>query len=643
MTQPDSNIIAPHEYGLLDPTNPFYPLPRDYESLTVEGKRKARVWAVKQQNTELGFVAAWDCFRRLYLEPTEPGFFYHNYKPSPPFHYEMMYDAAKHARNVEAAPRGFAKSIVIGTELPLFLLLTRPYIRIVLSLATDKLVEGRFETIITQLTDNQYIRDDFGIQKPNRGSAIWNRHYIHLVNGSKLEGFSVTGRKRGARPDLFLLDDPEYDPDNQTSANMLREKFEVMLFKQVIPMLEAGSGIFWIGTIIGSRSFLHHAIFGGDSRFEYWNRKSFAAENPGTDGQPTLLWEGKWNQKDLEIRRKEIGEAHYGSEYLGKVVSEGEKILVVDPIMSEYDVKGGDQYLTHPLDSAAPVTFHDLDRKAGRFVSKTVDARDLFEPMYRILTFDPGRGLKQYNDFSCIMITGVDRFDCLWVLDMWMGRARELTLLKKIWELGYKWKVRVLGIESVGMQVSLLSSITTYIQTNTSSAQDSWCPRVIPVDYEGVRKDKADRIATLEWRFETGKIKYPYHLKTKWPFTELYAQTEDFTYDLALLPHDDAIDSLAMVHFIVHGRGRHSTIVKPEPTLVEMLESGHLQLEGLPLIQGIGVQNLTPKMLEVLDKKSIALRADEEYDGGHGRIRLGRSQLRHGPFRFGQMLRQGDE
>ena len=137
-------IITPYEYMQRERAkNNMFPLPPDYMDLTKDGQKQARLAVVCNHTTPMDFVAAWELFRKLYLLSTPPGFFYHNYFPSPSFHYEMVHDCALYTRNLIAAPRGTAKSTLIGVELPLFVMLTRPYYRVAVALATDKMVEDR--------------------------------------------------------------------------------------------------------------------------------------------------------------------------------------------------------------------------------------------------------------------------------------------------------------------------------------------------------------------------------------------------------------------------------------------------------------------------------------------------------------------
>ncbi len=585
-------------------SNPWYPLPVDYPELTKDGQKQARLSALRQQDNPQQFVAAWDLFRKLYLMTTEPGFFYHNFAESPPFHYELIDFAARYARNLIAAPRGFAKSVIVGTELPLFLILTRPYLRVAMGMATDKLIEGRFEVLMQQLLDNPNILNDFGPMKPKKGEGIWNRHHLHLSIGSKIEGFSVTGRKRGARPDVFILDDPEYDPESESGAILMRDKFENLLFKQVIPMLEKGSIIYWIGTIIGRRSFLAHACYGDDDRFNFWNRKVYAAEEKDDQsGTTSVLWEGKWDKEMLNVRRQEIGEANYASEYLNKLSSDQDRIFTIDPMLNEYKVSNYEGFIKAPLISREKVTVWRLDKVDRQWKQEIIEAGAFFDRMYRVITLDPAEGLSKHHDYSCLAVLGFDTDNTLWILDMWMGRAKKLLIQRQIWRLGLKWRPKVIGIESISTQIALVDSTDTFLkQQIAESGQIAWVPRVKGVDYSrsGKDKSKAERIATLEWRFPMGKIKYPSHLAEKWPMNMLYSQTVDFTYDLSMLPFDDAIDTVAMGHYVVHSKGLHRQEEGPEKTLEQRLSDGEKAIGSIPILSGFGSGNVSDELFQTM-------------------------------------------
>jgi hypothetical protein len=619
-----------------DIRNPWWPLPPDYDQLTRLGQKQARLAVLLDQDSPESLVIAWELFRNLYLKPRGEAFYRGGFSPSPDFHYQGIYDIGEHARNALAAPRGFGKSVVFGLELPLFLLLTRTFFDIILCLSTDKLVEARFDKIIEELTGNPAIINDFGHQKPKRGDAIWNHHHLHCNNGSVLEGFSITGRKRGARPKLFILDDPEYDPDARDGAatsRLLHEKFEMYLFRQILPMLEKGSGIFWIGTMINRRSFLFNACNGDDERFGVWNRRVLQAvsTDPEHPSRNKLLWAEKWDEKFLAARKREVGISAFPAEYLNNPISGQEHILTIDPILNEYTISGlpapspGAPDKSYSVGTPCVVSGSELlsgdytvsyHQKAARSMDSLLEidlakdikvqhktTKELFGSMYRIATVDLARGLTTRHDFSCIAVMGFDRSNCLWVLDMWMGRVREAQLLAQIYKMGYAWRVKVVGIESVSMQMSVVDSATEYF--GNKELTSGWAPKVMPVKYPA-NVSKSDRIEALEVRFLNGRIKYPAHLKEKWPMDMLYEQTEKFTSDLALLQFDDAIDTVAMSQYVVHSKGARGPAADAgELTLAERITRNIPVVPGIPLLSGVRMQDIDTEVLEALIDKSM--------------------------------------
>ena len=586
----------------------IWPLPRDYTELSEDGQKQARLAVLFNQTTAYDLVVAWDFFRRVYLGGAGKLFYKNGFEESPEFHADMVYDLGEHARNATAAPRGSAKSTVIGLEIPLLLSLTRPHYEIALGLSTDRQVEIRFDKLIPQLIENELILKDFGVVKPKRGRAIWNHHHLTLRNGAVISGQSVMGKKRGGRPQLYLLDDPENDPDSesQAAAQAVVEKFEVILFRQIIPMLESGSSIYWVGTLINRRSFLYHATTGDDPRFDYWNRKVLKAiaYDKEDSKKVYVLWPEKWSQEVLEARRGEIGPSAFASEYCNEPVSDQERILVIDPRKNEYTVEGEFDW-NNPLVHTGLIKWSERFMEPGRRVYKDFEKpyNELVAPMYRILLFDYGQGLSQYNDYSCIAILGFDTNNTLWVLDMWLGRAKDATLLRLIYEKGLAWRPRVLGIEAVSIQMSFAEAVQEYIEEMESKVSHPWRARVFPITYPS-KVTKGQRISGLEWRFRPGRIKYPAHLAGKWPFDQLYNQTEDFTPDLALLPHDDAIDTLSMCQYVVKNRGGKFTREAGKPGLLERIRKNLPVVRGMPLLSGVNTAEVTGEMLDILSHRS---------------------------------------
>ena len=606
----------------------LYPLPRDYESLTLDGQKQARLAVLHRQDTPQHLTEAWNFFRRVYLGGVEKLFYKNGFQESPDFHFNLVYDLGKYARNATAAPRGSAKSTVIGLEIPLLISLTRPHYEMSLGLATDRLVEERFDKIIQQFVENELIIQDFGEMKPPRGRKIWNHHQLSLMNGAIIKGLSVMGKKRGGRPRLFILDDPENDPDSegQAAAQAVIEKFEMILFRQIIPMLESGSSIFWVGTLINRRSFLYHATCtDGDPRFDFWNRKVLRAIVYDKDdpSKASVLWPEKWSQEILEARKDEIGASAFSAEYLNEPVSPQERILIIDPRKNEYSVEGEFDW-NNPLTHTGLIRWSERIDAPGRREYKDFEKpyNELVAPMYRILLFDYGQGLSQYNDYSCIAILGFDTFNTLWVLDMWLGRAKDATLLRMIYEKGLAWRPRVLGIEAVSIQMSFAEAVQDYIDEMESKIAQPWKARVFPIVYPS-KVSKSQRISGLEWRYRPGRIKYPGHLAGKWPFDQLYQQTEDFTTDLALLPHDDAIDTISMCQYVVKNRGGKFIKEKKTPSLLERIRKNMPFVKGTPLLSGVSSRDISEEMLEALSRNA----RKSAFDKNDRRIQRGRGNI----------------
>ena len=108
---------------------------------------------------------------------------------------------------------------------------------------------------------------------------------------------------------------------------------------------------------------------------------------------------------------------------------------------------------------------------------------ELVRPMFKILLFDYASGLTSYHDYSCIAIAGFDPVGTMWVLEMWLGRAKDDTLMRLIYEMGLKWQCRILGIEAVSIQKTFAEALQEYLTEQTGQRGDKWRGRVFPITY----------------------------------------------------------------------------------------------------------------------------------------------------------------
>jgi len=589
-----------------DHGNEWYPLPPDYPELTKEGQRLARVNACMLRDTPEDFVAAWSFFRKTYLEPTPPGFFYRRKVNSPPGHYQWIRDIAQYSRNIHVAPRGSGKSTVFSREVPLWLTLTRPYTNILIVCSIHRHVRDNFSTLMQQFTDNEFIVRDFGNLQPvrNDGSGRqWSLSILQLTNGSVIQGCSVDGRKRGGRPDIVILDDPEYDPHDPTKETELSAQLERLLFREIFGMFDTQYSLFeWIGTFISCKSALYRAYLGEDPRFKRFNRRIYAARASDADGKPVYFWQEKWDERALEEKRAEVGHAAFEAEYQNNPVSDEARLFVLHPELAWYHEEGENVWtLKEGSDGLQRVTL----------------ARDEWlSSMRRIMTVDMRHGSSYNTDYSGALVTGIDVDKYWWILDLYLARCSPKQLLQKIWELGCKWQVSLIGIESAAGQIAMVS----WVQENLESLLEKhggWRPRVYAIRYPS-RVAKEDRINALDAKFTAHAVKLPADRRNRWPFTELIRQIEMYTPDGRSLAHDDALDMLSMVLYCPRRAPNPDAYEGAQSRdFYEQLAAGEIldATTGLPLAHAVDISRVPLHVLqEFLDKR----REIEEYAAERG-------------------------
>ncbi len=576
--------------------NPWYPLPADYPELTAEGQRQARVAAVSRRKTPQEFVESWALFRQLYLMPLPPGAFYPTGAlPSPTAHYEWIHDFEAYSRNAIGAPRASAKSTILGKELPLLNALTRPYYTQLIVLANDRMVEQRFEDLALQLTENELILEDFGKQKPRKGEMIWNRHQMTLdSNRSSLIGLSVESRKLGHRPSAIILDDPEYNPDIEGSQTAFLDNMERFIFREMLPMLEDHCGFMWIGTLLSRRSALWQVCMGDDERFDFWNRRIYSMVGYDDHGIAKYFWEEKWDADAVARKRKELGAAAFESECQNNPVSTMDRTLTLDPIANGYTI-AGDTLSWQTVETDG--TVHRFETSFSEWLEK----------VSIVAVVDPAAKVTATSDYSAIGVIAIDEEKNWWVLELSLKRIVDQRLLDEVYKLGSKWGAALVGFESIAFQDQLRNRMQADVLEKSDTT--SWEPRVFPIR-SPAKLSKPERIANvLGPRLSRGKIRLPLHLKDVWPYKELFRQIEDFTKDLKLLPHDDAVDMLSLMGYVPVPNVRMLTRLAEGMSIEDQIAAGRIIEEstGLPLIFFIDPSSVDAE----------ALRQRRNHEGSH--------------------------
>jgi len=610
--------------------NPLYPLPPDYDDLTVDGQRLARVNACRQWMIPMGdlpvfpgftpndmrgdaAVGAHHFFKSYYLLPDpadsfDPYFYDDVPLASPDMHHDLIRIWAMHRLSLTIAPRGSAKTTV-GKEDTLRRLITAPNYAMTYCTLVHSTAMLRSEQIREQAYHNRRLNDDFapeygGPLRPSKSEARTGVESWSLRNHSMLQPVSVEGRKRGIRPRRFRFDDPENDEKASTSMVNAREQMERMLFRLIMPMvLLRGTGVDWTATHVSKRHYSWHAMTSietpegprsKDPRFDEWAKYHIKQMrlNPSTNKYESC-WPAAWPVDEEEktrlnldpdtltiadVRRK-MGERAWLAEMQGQPGDSEERCF---PLIAEHE----DQFTWEftnvdsalqdsPSISGASITFLRKD-VADTYTRLTIPLRNLLQRSRLFACADYSYTSGPDSDYKTGVVLLHDPItNILLVLDIWAAQCTKDAALRALFTLCNKWRVPQLYIETVKGSIAFYTELADLVRTKS--------PRHMGLDHFPAVKalkvgtePKESKIASLSFRFEHRLIKLPLWRSTEPALAALLAQIEGFNPEVAGggLDHDDLLDTVAMSKFVLKGRRSES----PLPGLSQSLKHPHQRL-----------------------------------------------------------------
>ena len=179
--------------------------------------------------------------------------------PSPKFHYAIadeLMDKEQKQINI-IAPRGHAKSSIVGGVFPLYhLMFDKGQKLIVLVSRTQDHAVKLLGTIKDTIDYSEQFRQLFGYWGQHSARS-WAKSEVELKDGSMIickgTGQQLRGIKVGnQRPTLIIVDDPE-DENNTKTAEAMEHNLRWLLQSAVCFTLEAGSTP--VNTFTGTVSF----------------------------------------------------------------------------------------------------------------------------------------------------------------------------------------------------------------------------------------------------------------------------------------------------------------------------------------------------------------------------------------------------
>lgn len=585
--------MQPKRIDVPEDGNPLHPLPADYDSLTDEGQRLARLNACRQwllptvspQVKARDFIASLLFFEHHYLYPDHeadfnPMFFDEDPVPTPAGHLAIYKEWATSPASICIAPRGYAKSSCIRKSI-LMQMLTRPGFSFIYATSTNDNAKQTGQIIKTQFSQNSRIFDDFspecdGRLVPRRGESSWGLDLMYLRNGSWFRAISAESRQRGGRPRCYVLDDPEYDPKASTSMALIRAYMDRLLFKIVAPMLtRPDTSVRWLATFVSRRHYAWHAMetredAGGrraaDPRFDHWSRMLLQAAYE-KEGVLNSCWPEMWPVSEaskgtdpillrrisLETIEKRIGRSNFLSEYMGRPGEGGEGSFF--PILTEprhgYTFTKTDEHLA--LSPHCSTTLINWKDSGG--TDKSMPLKDFLQYARVFMTIDTSYTHTTDSDYKVATVMACTPANELFILDMWARQVPENELIRNAFLLADRWRCPAIHPEVVRESIALYQNMETMVrQRATEMMGTSFLPVIKPLRV-GMASKQA-KIAALQFRIEHNLIKFPLWRSGDLPWSALMDQFAQFNPDAADggLQKDDHIDTIAMSAFVLKSR-----------------------------------------------------------------------------------------
>lgn len=422
---------------------------------------------------------------------------YSQRRPFKEFHREILRDCCSEAPHVALAlPRGHSKSATVnlGYSLAAAMLRIEPY-QIKVS-RTRKIASEFLGTVKWQLSDNERLRDAFGVLPVELWPRDTEDDFICKFEDGyqiRMTSFGCEQPMRGTnwntvRPGLVIGDDME--DDEQVLSPDRREKVFNWFMSTLMPIGTPATKFRVIGTILHAESLLQGLL---DS--EGWHSRTYEACDADVS-EPSLLWPELWSEPALKREKKMYVEQNN----LVKFNMEYRNIAV--------DLSSG---FFLPTDFVAT---EDSDTPKPRTYYVGVD--------YAIST-------AERRDYTVMVVGGVDHDGFLEIVDLRKGRWDGKRIIDEMFAIQEAWKPEQWFVEAGSIQKALGAALeieqrrhSVYLNLNL----------MVPT------KDKSSRARSIQARMRSKGVRFD--RRTAW-FPDLEQEMIQFPRG----GHDDQVDAMA--------------------------------------------------------------------------------------------------
>ena len=333
----------------------------------------------------------------------------------------------------------------------------------------------------------------------------WTKTHLKCANGTEISGKSFGSPIRSGHFDLIIVDDPIKDYGGMNRQDQLR------FFKGVImPALKPGGQLIVVGTPIDADDLLldieQNSIF-------------HCAKYPAINTDGSSLWPARWSIEALMERKAGMGSWLFDREYMLRRVS-SEIAPLKKAWLRYYDA----------LPEGIPVNIFMAD--------------------------DPALSTEETANYTAIVVGAVTPDNSLYLLEITRKRLSPFDHINELFRLYFKWRPKVIGLETVAFQEMLKAWIYEESKnrckvcgkTDVDWTKDTGHTHIkgasLPiVELAHNKASKTQRIMSIQSRLEAGR------LFIRPTMTDLEKEIENYRTDKD--GQDDILDAVASFSEII--------------------------------------------------------------------------------------------
>lgn len=355
--------------------------------------------------------------------------------PVPRFHVEVwgLLTSTAMQRVLLAIPRDHAKTTLSKLAVVWYFLFTNHRFCVYLS-NTNTIAKNACKDIMGYMKSPNFVSvfGNIKITKESETDSLWmfeltmpdgriKKCILRAVGaGQQMRGINIDNQ----RPDMAVVDDVE-DNEN-TESELLQKKLDRWIFGPFLKALARRKKVIWLGNMLQKTSLLARL-----SQRANWNPVVYGCLVEDSEGNVVPLWPDRWPLDELVEDFQEYADLSLTETWLCEMMN-----------MPGFTKNGfrpdSLYYQPAPLPDDCVATF---------------------------LTLDPAFGEEQVNDDSAVVVHAIMRDGPTMVVDYWVGKEDEASILDQMLRLAYKWNAWTWGIEAIAAQRVLITLFRVLLAT----------------------------------------------------------------------------------------------------------------------------------------------------------------------------------